>query len=168
MRSAKRSKKDGGLGAAYFVRRRRCAGFTLVELVVATAIIAVLGAIAYPSYTGAVRKAKRAEARSALMQLIQEEERYYSQNNRYALFSSDSSATNARKFKWHSGDSPARSAYEIAASACAGDVIENCVQLTAKPGTVKVDATYEDRECGELGLASTGKKTAAGDVASCW
>jgi type IV pilus assembly protein PilE len=139
-----------------------------MEIMVATAIVALLATFAYPSYTSAMRKAKRAEARSALMQLIQEEERYYSQNNRYAVFSSDSSTATTRKFKWHSGDSPAKSAYEIVASTCAGDVIENCVQLVAKPGTSKVDAAYKDPECGELGLASNGKKTASGNGASCW
>jgi type IV pilus assembly protein PilE len=168
MRTARRSKPAPGANAAGGLPHRGHRGFTLTELLVAMAIAVILAAIAYPSYVSTMRKAKRAEARSALMQLMQEQERYFSQNNRYALIPPDPSKAGAAKFKWHSGDSSAKSAYEIVAAACAGDTIENCVQLTAKPGTAKVDASYEDPQCGELGLASNGKKTASGDVASCW
>ncbi|MDB5793723.1 MAG: type pilin protein [Noviherbaspirillum sp.] len=168
MRLAKRSKFRSGIKTHGRRMEHSCTGFTLMELMVAVAVMAILATIAYPAYTGAIRKAKRAEGRSALMQLMQEEERYFSQNNRYALIASDSTDKSARKFKWHSADSPGKSAYEIVASACAGDVIENCVQLNAKPGTDKVDASYKDPECGELGLASNGKKTASGKGASCW
>jgi type IV pilus assembly protein PilE len=168
MRPAKRSKFRSGTKVHGRRMVNSCAGFTLIELIVAVGVMTILATIAYPAYTGAIRKAKRAEGRSALMQLMQEEERYFSQNNRYALIASNSTDKSARKFKWHSADSPGKSAYEIVASACAGDVIENCVQLIAKPGTDKVDASYKDPECGELGLASNGKRTASGKGASCW
>jgi len=43
-------------------------GFTLIELMITVAIVGILGAIAYPSYTEYVRKAHRADARAGLLQ----------------------------------------------------------------------------------------------------
>lgn len=42
-------------------------GFTLVELMIVISIIAILAAIAYPSYIDFVRKSRRADAESALV-----------------------------------------------------------------------------------------------------
>ena len=42
-------------------------GFTLVELMIVISIIAILAAIAYPSYIDFVRKSRRADAQSALV-----------------------------------------------------------------------------------------------------
>jgi type IV pilus assembly protein PilE len=59
-------------------------GFTLIELMIAVAIIAILTAVAYPSYLQHVRKSRRADAKSALLDLATRQERYFSVNNRYA------------------------------------------------------------------------------------
>ena len=58
-------------------------GFTLVELMVTVAIIGILTAIAYPSYTQYVLRANRAEARAILLESVQFLERNYTTNNRY-------------------------------------------------------------------------------------
>jgi type IV pilus assembly protein PilE len=49
-------------------------GFTLVELMIVISIIAILAAIAYPSYIDFVRKSRRADAQAALtnVQLAQQ------------------------------------------------------------------------------------------------
>ena len=143
-------------------------GFTLIEILIALAVIVILGTIAFPSYQEAVRKTRRAEGRGALTQLMQQQERYYSQSNSYIAFSSASTDANARKFKWYSGDSPGASAYEISAAACPGEGIQTCVLLTAKPGTDKVNAAFSDPACGELSLTSTGVKKASGTASYCW
>ncbi len=141
-------------------------GFTLIELMVAVAIVAILAGLAYPSYVESVRKAKRAEGRAALMQLMQQQERYYSQHNSYIRFSAASSDAAEKAFKWYSGNSPASSAYEISAEACAAEVLQSCVRLTAQPGTANVDANFKDPVCGNLTLSSTGAKSAASS--DCW
>lgn len=141
-------------------------GFTLIEVMVVLVVVSVLASIAYPSYQDAVRKAKRAEGRTALMQLMQQQERYYSQHNNYIVFNSSSVNEDEKKFKWFSGSSPASSAYEISAEVCQDDTIQNCVLLRAKPGTDKVDKNFDDPICGEFTFTSTGVKAA--DASHCW
>lgn len=58
-------------------------GFTLVELMVTVAIVGILAAIAYPSYTQYVIRANRADAQQALMQLQQNMERYFTSHRSY-------------------------------------------------------------------------------------
>jgi len=48
---------------------RRHAGFTLIEMLVTVAVISILAAIAYPSYQDQVRRSRRAEAQSLLMDI---------------------------------------------------------------------------------------------------
>lgn len=145
---------------------RRQSAFSLTELMVVLAIAGILTGISLPSYRESVRKSKRAEGRAALMQLMQQQERFYSQHNTYIRFHSSSTDDEEKKFKWFSGSSAKGSAYEIKAEACPDESIENCVQLTAMPGTYNVDMKFKDRECGELALTSSGVKTASG--ADCW
>lgn len=64
--------------------RCQIAGFTLVELVVAVAIIALLMAIAIPSYTNYVVKSNRAEARVTISNVAQALERCYSRHASYS------------------------------------------------------------------------------------
>jgi type IV pilus assembly protein PilE len=135
-----------------------------MELMTVLATLALLAAFQYPSYLESMRKAKRAEGRTALMQLMQQQERYYSQHTTYSAFS----AAAPNGFKWYSGESPPSSAYEISASACKGDVIQNCVMLVAQPGTANVNRSYKDDACGGLTLTSNGVQAATGPSTSCW
>lgn len=66
-----------------FRGRRQLTGFTLVELMIVITIVAVLAAIAIPSYQAQVRKGRRTDARSAVLDLASREERYYSASNQY-------------------------------------------------------------------------------------
>ncbi|WP_051255389.1 type IV pilin protein [Variovorax paradoxus] len=61
----------------------RSRGFTLVELMIVTAVIAILAAIAYPSYMRYVLRAKRADAKQQLLQAAQWTERYLTANGQY-------------------------------------------------------------------------------------
>ncbi len=58
-------------------------GFTLVEVMIVVVVIGILAAIAYPSYQDSVRKSRRADAKSALLQAAQILERCFTEFNSY-------------------------------------------------------------------------------------
>ena len=61
----------------------RSHGFTLIELMVVVVVAAVLLAVAIPTYTSQIRKSRRTEAKTALLDLAGREERYFAINNTY-------------------------------------------------------------------------------------
>ena len=59
-------------------------GFTLIELMITIAILAILMGIAYPAYTGYVERSRRADAISGLLQAAQQMERCFTRTNTYS------------------------------------------------------------------------------------
>ena len=148
-------------------------GFTLVEVMVTAAIIGILAAIAYPAYTDSVLKGRRAEGRTALINLLQQQERYLTQTGCYLTFTAGATGANGTNctgggqnipFQTRSGTGGA--AYTLAAAVCTGAsgalARNECVLLTAVPGAA-------DPKAGTLSLMSTGAKSCDGTNPSvCW
>lgn len=72
---------------------RKMQGITLMELMIVVVIVGILAAIAYPNYRDAAARAKRNEARSALLAIATNQERHYLQNNTYTAVLADVGAT---------------------------------------------------------------------------
>ena len=64
-------------------------GFTLIELMVAVAIIAILAAIAYPSYLDYLRKGRRASAQTFISEIANREQQYLLDARNYAVSGDD-------------------------------------------------------------------------------
>jgi len=63
--------------------RKTMRGITLLELMIVVVIVGILAAIAYPNYREFVARAKRNEARAALLQIATNQERFYLQNGTF-------------------------------------------------------------------------------------
>jgi type IV pilus assembly protein PilE len=66
------------------IRRRPSRGFTLIELMITVAIVAILAAIAIPNYRNYVIRGQLVDATTALAALRANMERYYQDNRTYA------------------------------------------------------------------------------------
>lgn len=75
-------------------------GFTLIELMVTIAIIAILASIALPSYNSYVARSKIAEATSELSQWRNAAERYYQDNRNYTGVCDNTGPTGAKYFTY--------------------------------------------------------------------
>jgi len=58
-------------------------GFTLIELMIVVAIVAILAAVAYPSYLDSLTKGRRSDAQGVLMEFAGAMERHYTNNSSY-------------------------------------------------------------------------------------
>ena len=67
------------------LRRQRKSGFTLIELLIAIAVLSIITAIALPNFREHIRRGRRLEARSLLLENAQFMERFFTENNRYNL-----------------------------------------------------------------------------------
>ena len=66
---------------------RKMRGITLLELMIVVVIVGIMAAIAYPNYRDFADRAKRNEAKSLLMEIAVNEERFYLNNSRYGTLS---------------------------------------------------------------------------------
>jgi type IV pilus assembly protein PilE len=114
-------------------------GFTLIEAMIVVAIIAILLALAFPSYENSVRKTRRMAAQKELLVFSNFAERVYTQSNSYSGASG-----------WTSDDPDLAGYYTIVAD----PVAATTYTITATPiGDFQVD----DR-CGIMSLTNTGLK----------
>ena len=136
-------------------------GFTLVELLIVIFIVALLAGIALPGFQDSMRKGRRADAKSGLMDAANRLERYMLDHNSYTDDMNDLGL----------GADPAISeegyySFDMVAATTACP-LASCYVLEAVP--VAGGAQADDGKCTKFILASTGAKTAEGSAASqCW
>ncbi len=75
--------RSGNVQLRMSARSRPC-GFTLIELMIVAAIVAILAAIAFPSYALFMKKSRRGDAEATLMDIAQREQQYLLDTRTYA------------------------------------------------------------------------------------
>lgn len=137
---------------------RRMAGVTLLELMAVVMVIGVLGMIALPSYRQYVMRAQRTEAKSALLQLATNQERFYLANRRYGA-TADLAALGFPSGKSEKGT--------YAITIAGADATTYTATATPTTGGA-VDMTL-DAMCTSFSMTAQGVRTATGtDAATCW
>lgn len=129
---------------------KKHSGFTLIELMIVVAIIGIMSAIAYPSYTSYMKKSARADAKVGLVKLADKQERFYLQNNAYTAtitdLGTDSGVSEEGYYNFTIASANLVNGFVLTATAVAGKSQAN------------------DTDCTVMTLSSTGVKSPS----TCW
>ncbi|MEW8625519.1 MAG: type IV pilin protein [Candidatus Thiodiazotropha sp.] len=127
--------------------RKKNAGFSLIELMIAIAIVGVLAAIAYPSYTDSLRQGRRNDGMAALLDAAQKLEVFRSRQASYTTNLAQANILDTSDEGFYGN-----------LSVVPGDcgAIANCYTLEIEPTTLK----NQDQDAVQgYRLTSTGVKT---------
>lgn len=155
--------------------QRRQAGFTLIELMITIVVATILISIAIPSYTSQMRKSRRTEAKTALLDLASRQERFYSTNSAYTNDAKNlgMDSTSKTLFQYTVGSSYYQVSVCVGASiptACSAAQAVNSSSATYYMVAVPIGTQNKDTLCGTYTLDNTGVQGNSGNsqTSGCW
>lgn len=147
------------------LRGRKIAGFTLLELLTVLTIISIIAMIAYPSYIDQIRKSRRAVAKSALLNIANQEEQFFFSHRNYTedltAFGYSSSAVYLNN---ENSEVSASDAIYVLRAKTTGCGTSPCFGLTADAQNDQA----KDAACATYSLTSSNEKLPDPAVSNCW
>ena len=143
--------------------RHASSGFSLIELMVTVVIVSILASIAIPAYNAQIRKSRRTEAKTALLDLAGREERYFNTNPTVGY-------TNGSANVGYTTSPATVTNYPVGS----GYYTVTIALAAAPPYTIVATAVGDQAQdvCPTLTVDSTGRQTASGSGANpnvdCW
>lgn len=133
--------------------RRYLRGITLIELMVVIVVLGLLVTVAYPNYREFAARAKRNEARAALLQVATNQERYYLNNNTYTADLTNLGFDSAAVVTTETGS------YEVEVTAATAST------YTATASYKPTDS--ESKKCKLFTITASGAKSSSPET-NCW
>ncbi|TWI54860.1 type IV pilus assembly protein PilE [Pseudomonas duriflava] len=145
---------------------KRTQGFTLIEVMITVVIIAILAAVAIPSYGRYVIRAHRSEGQALLTEAAARLERYYAQNYAYTSTAADLAMRNTSNGTVSSDNGYYTLSITVNTDTSSDYSSYGPYLLTATAAGTQA----KDTECGNLTLSAQGAKgaTGTGAAADCW
>lgn len=128
-------------------------GFTLIELMITVAVVAILAAVALPSFLGQLQKSRRSDGKQALVAVAQNMEKYFTENSRYTTAAGSGTCPGSAVVA-----SPSPEGYYAITGACT----DNTFTLTATAQGVQASDTH----CATL--TYTNLQVKGGTNSDCW
>jgi type IV pilus assembly protein PilE len=140
-------------------------GFSLIELMIVVAIIAIISAFAYPSYDRYVIKTKRSVAQNALLQVADRQQQFFMDNKRFAADITNLGFPANPYVIDDNGTSTVASDADAVYSLSLSNVTATTWTATATPLNSQLS---RDTYCGSLTITQTGAKSKSGASDECW
>lgn len=127
-------------------------GITLMELMIVVVIVGILAAVAYPNYREFAARAKRTEAKALLLEIANNQERFYLNANTYGTlgqlnYPADPMVTDSGSYSVTVTANDASNFTAVATNILGGSEAARCATFT---------------------IDGRGNKTSTGSIANCW
>lgn len=128
--------------------RHKMHGVSLMELLIVVVIVGILAAIAYPNYRNFTERAKRTEAKAILLEIAQNQERFYLQNSRYGTLAElgydDPHITDSETYAVSVAGPNANNFTATATYQLGGNEAEKCLTFNIDGRGTKTSAPFTD------------------------